>query len=497
MTDAVPNIPYEIGDSDNELSNEIKDKFVTWGESTTFHGIPNILRAKEIIWKIIWLACFLTSLGFCSYLIRKTLVQYLNHEVTTIIRTIPQTQVQFPQVSICNENMFISPEASDLIKAYFKDTQNLTINNYQDMLDYLPLNKKTNLLEELLYETLLPTFNASLRKSLGYSAQQTFFKLTFNNLDFNLSEIKQFYDPYYGNCFRINTTLVNQNNASRTLYADRVGYGFKFEIFTGLSDYEHLSSHASQGIRVEIKDDDGYPYMYQGLLLKPGIHTDIKIRKKNTQVLPQPFSDCIDTTGYNSSIFQEMQRHGLAYTRTYCQEIYVQYYYLKNYGCIDYRLVRIIGAQPCNVSMLSKLNVDFARGDKECPLECQSSLYAVSLSNNEYPTNSYIDESLVARPMYFEDVYRESVGNITYTKVRECFTSVFIYFETLAIEQVNEQEMFDTFGLISNLGGTFGLFLGVSILTLVEFIEMVAFLFYTVFKKTVLKYFRQKLSKNK
>ncbi|CAL8126958.1 unnamed protein product [Orchesella dallaii] len=90
----------------------------------------------------------------------------------------------------------------------------------------------------------------------------------------------------------------------------------------------------------------------------------------------------------------------------------------------------------------SKSNLElWAECGKVCPIECQKLIYT-----------PYVESVVVAA--------EESIGKFK------------IYFPEMWYEIVEQKDSYDTIAFLCDVGGTFGLFLGCSVLTAVEIIEM-------------------------
>ena len=55
-----------------------------------------------------------------------------------------------------------------------------------------------------------------------------------------------------------------------------------------------------------------------------------------------------------------------------------------------------------------------------------------------------------------------------------------IYYESLEYTLINQKSKMDVFDLISNIGGNLGLFIGISFLSLAEFIELFIEIIYII-----------------
>lgn len=73
-------------------------------------------------------------------------------------------------------------------------------------------------------------------------------------------------------------------------------------------------------------------------------------------------------------------------------------------------------------------------------------------------------------------VYAPYIESVTDTEKNQ--GKFLIYFPEMWYEIVEEKNSYDIIALLCDVGGTFGLFLGCSILTLVELIESLAYYFY-------------------
>lgn len=146
-----------------------------------------------------------------------------------------------------------------------------------------------------------------------------------------MSNVKWFYDPFNGNCFQINSNLSN------IFKVDHPKSGLKLEIFTGLPTLPNLFPEAKKGIRLEIKYPDGYPFMFNSIPIDIGVSTSINLSPTSNEILPRPFSDCVDSKDLKGIIYSEMQRLGIDYNREQCLDIFSQFTYIQKFGCYDVR----------------------------------------------------------------------------------------------------------------------------------------------------------------
>lgn len=228
----------------------------------------------------------------------------------------------------------------------------------------------------------------------------------------------------------------------------------------------------------------------------PGLFSQFELSKVHSEVLPYPYSDCIDTksnalNAKSASLVDGLDSLGINYSQKYCAELLVQLATIEALDCYDLRLIKINNktiTKPCLDPnfLIGRSTLLYAAEDifDYCPLACDTDTYIIDITKQDFPTLSYYQESIRKRPDYFRRVFNTSdARNVTYGMFQESLTYVNVFFHEMTVSEMSEKPKLDRVGLISNLGGIIGVFLGVSVLTLVEFIELVAFFIWIWLKK--------------
>jgi hypothetical protein len=65
---------------------------------TTSHGLPKIIKNKNICLQMLWIFALMASSGGCAYLMYDTLSHYLQWSVVTNIKVVSETPARFPTV---------------------------------------------------------------------------------------------------------------------------------------------------------------------------------------------------------------------------------------------------------------------------------------------------------------------------------------------------------------------------------------------------------------
>ena len=106
---------------------------------------------------------------------------------------------------------------------------------------------------------------------------------------------------------------------------------------------------------------------------------------------------------------------------------------------------------------------------QSCPLECESVFYNLFTSSADYPSLVYA-QVLVDNPV-IQAKYND-LSKLSYDSLKRTFMRVSIFYDDLGFVQYEETAKTDVVELVSNIGGTLGLFLGMSFLSFVEVFDI-------------------------
>lgn len=214
-----------------------------------------------------------------------------------------------------------------------------------------------------------------------------------------------------------------------------------------------------------------------------------------TYRLGQPYSDCTNNIDASYSLFvTTIFNTSYEYHQTDCFNVCFQRYLLQKCGCYD--LTFPIWNDGGNGNMTPCLTFNqvycdgqaqssfFAQDVKaicgdECPLECTSINYMSTLSFNNYPSEAYA--SVLVNNQKVRQRFANR-SNITYDELKRNLVSVFVYYDDLIYKSYTESAKMNIADLISNIGGTFGLFLGLSFLSFIEIVDVIIHIFCLILK---------------
>ncbi|XP_021358365.1 degenerin-like protein unc-105 [Mizuhopecten yessoensis] len=130
-----------------------------------------------------------------------------------------------------------------------------------------------------------------------------------------------------------------------------------------------------------------------------------------------------------------------------------------------------------------------AKGDLYCPCfhPCLENEYTKTISSHSWPREEYLIHEII--PLICEDPERatkvETITGYTCTDFllfalpeesvkpfRDNFVKLDVYFEDLNYEHIEEVPSYDEYQFLSDIGGATGLFIGASVLSLVEVVQI-------------------------
>lgn len=172
---------------------------------STMHGIPNVFKRQNSIIRVFWLICFLLSAGVCCWMISETILAYFEFETVTKTQRVHLVVTEFPAVSICNINPYMTNSGYEFVK-------NVLVSN-KFVSPLAPTAFFRFLFEDALRRfrfvvgmtALIPSQTNATRKSFGRSLEEMLLSCTYNMNSCTANDFEWYYDAYYGNCYKFNT----------------------------------------------------------------------------------------------------------------------------------------------------------------------------------------------------------------------------------------------------------------------------------------------------
>ncbi|CAB1328408.1 unnamed protein product, partial [Coregonus sp. 'balchen'] len=258
----------------------------------------------------------------------------------------------------------------------------------------------------------------------------------------------------YGKCYTFN------GNKSTSRKTKQGGMGNGLEIMLDIQQDEYLpiwketnETSLEAGIRVQIHSQEEPPYIHQlGFGVSPGFQTFVSCQEQRLTYLPQPWGNCRSTSdqmipGYDTYSISACHLRCETREELPISALPVTSSYVTNPGFNNLL---------CVPALLQK-----STGDT-CPCEtpCNLTRYGKELSMVKIPSKG--------SARYLSRKYDKSEEYI-----RDNFLVLDIFFEALNYETIEQKKAYDVAGLLGDIGGQMGLFIGASILTILEILDYV------------------------
>ncbi|PFX34951.1 Amiloride-sensitive sodium channel subunit beta [Stylophora pistillata] len=318
-----------------------------------------------------------------------------------------------------------------------------------------PFKKDPTFLKKEQFAVLMAKEDLSLLSMIGHQFDDLVLSCTYRGVPCkNFSSIfwRKFWHYKYGNCFVFNSGKTKSGENAPILKSNKPGpsHGLILELNVEQEEYVGQMSPEA-GIKLDISPHGEMPFpLERGLSLAPGYATMIGMRKA-------------------------------------CRKSCLAYNQLKRCRCMQYQFPGSSNYGICNVidkptlKCLSGVQKMFKENKlnctTSCPPPCREEGYKMSSSFALWPSEKY-------EPIYEEALQKEH--KILFTKIgsshRKNVCKLQVFYEELNLEMITEQRSYEIEDFVSDIGGQLGLWIGFSVLTAAEFLELFMLIFHAVLK---------------
>ena len=476
---------------EQENSKSSLDIFLKWVDTFTLHGIPNVFRTNHLILKILWILAFLTSSSFCAYVVYESIANFMQFNVVTNIRINSENPITLPTISVCNLNGFVTEEGYKMVDDFVKMNFGIDLNDILSKEpNYTVLDPRYPLTQRIYEYTFVLSHvakNSSIEqmKKFGFSFEKLLISCYFGLNPCDATDFTYYYDMLHGNCFRFNSGKFINGSATELKKITKTGKynGLMLELFVG-DDNDSRSLAMTSGAHIFIHNDTITPNEFEGISLSVGTSTNIAIYKTYIDKMKSPYSECTvdldDNNSYDSELFRFIIQSNNTYRRSDCFNLCYQRKLINECKCYDGSFPNLnSNTQPCitrNQSFCQFMVYDsFTKKgfqelcQNECPLECYKTLYSYASSFTMYPSKPYANR-LIKDPNIISRFSNQT--ELTHQRLRDNILALYVYFDSFEVMNIQESAQTDVPTLIAGIGGTLGLFLGISVLSLFEFVEI-------------------------
>ncbi|XP_077123873.1 acid-sensing ion channel 1C-like [Ranitomeya variabilis] len=454
-------------DEGEEQAEKASDLTVFAG-SSTLHGISHVFLPGGVTpRRVFWACAFLSSLSCFLFQVVDRIIYYSEYHHVTTLDEMESSLMTFPAVTICNYNKF--------------RLSRMTTRDVENMGAILGLHNHMDELRGVIQNVSDPEAPFSLREfyeRTGHSIEDMVLECRYRNRECGASNFSVEYTSN-GKCYTFNSG----KEGFELLNTLKGGTGNGLELMLDIQQNEYIpvfedtaDSLLEAGVKVQIHSQDEPPDIGQlGFGVAPGFQTFVSCQQQNLSYLPPPWGDCKDTP-FTSPYFD---KYSISACRISCETRLI----LEACGC---RLVYMPGTETiCEqendiICAEDTLRLIETSSDVEKPLcECQTPCSMVRFGK---------ELSMVKIPSKSASKFMAMKYNRTEEYIRENILVLDIFFEALNYETIEQKKAYEVAGLLGDIGGQMGLFIGASILTILEIIDYL----YEVFRDKVFSYLKKR-----
>jgi len=221
----------------------------------------------------------------------------------------------------------------------------------------------------------------------------------------------------------------------------------------------------------------------------PGVKANIIVERYFEKQLPKPYSNCdIDNVSpqpsqYASHLYDLLLNSTYEYTQQMCYDLCQSTMSLNTCGCVSMDRYGFFQSEktcssPNETACSSELNRKFLSHDfiiasclHLCPLQCNRTVYRASMSSSLVFGDIFVKKIRSASSLMQDFDNRTSYVDARVAS--ESIVRVYIFYETLAyVESTERAQSTSILTFASTIGGIRSLFLGVSVLSVFEVVEV-------------------------
>ena len=269
-----------------ENHSYIKEILISAADDSTTHGIDHFFKREHPFIRFVWAVCFLASAAICFYLIAMSIIAYLEYETVTKAQYISELTAEFPAVSVCNLNPFLTNKSWEFVEDV------LSQNGVASPTAFIK-NKFNNLLLTYRFLVGMNALSANLtdehRKSFGYDLNETLLSCSYNIGPCSVDDFEWYYDIMYGNCYKFNSGKYRNGSTAPIRKSSKAGSinGLSIELFLYKTS-NPLSLSSENGAHVLVHNKSVKPAFFEGVSVASGSNVGIEIDRSFTYHLEKP-----------------------------------------------------------------------------------------------------------------------------------------------------------------------------------------------------------------
>ncbi|KAM4691301.1 acid-sensing ion channel 2 isoform 2-T2 [Rhinophrynus dorsalis] len=450
--------------SEDSLGSLHPSSIQIFANTSTLHGIRHIFVYGPLtLRRFLWTVAFVGSLGLLLLESSERVAFYFSYQHVTKVDQVVAESLVFPAVTICNLNSFRFSRITTNDLYHAGELLDLLDVNGQILEPHLADPEVITILQE---KTNVKHFKAKpfcmreFMERTGHDLKEMMLYCKFRGHECNHRDFRMVFTRY-GKCY-----MFNSGQDGRPLLTTvKGGTGNGLEIMLDIQQDEYLpiwgeteETTFEAGVKVQVHSQSEPPFIQElGFGVAPGFQTFVATQEQRITYLPSPWGVC-RFSELGSDFFPV---YSISACRIDCETRYI----VENCGC---KMVHMPGDAPfCTpeqykecaepaLGLLTEKDV----GNCLCMMPCNLTRYNKELSMVKIPSRT--------SAKYLEKKFNKSEKYIS-----ENILVLDVYFEALNYETIEQRKAYEVAGLLGDIGGQMGLFIGASILTILELFDYI------------------------
>ena len=439
----------------NNMESLLRDKI----RNECGRAVIKIVWNQYVAVKAFWCMWLLFALSFSAYLIIGNFILYFEYSVVTTVREFYESPTLFPEVIICNQNVITTQFGFNL-------RQNASF----------PAD--VNLLPD------------SVKIQLGHWLDDILLSCSFNGMSCSSKDFARFFDRNLGNCYAFNSGNNSMGQPVNSRYALRTGSDYGLRLVWYSSYYELLGvNNTFDGLIVKIVNSSNQN-INEGTFVTPGLVTNIAVERYFQYMMPAPYSACLvpsdfPTAGF-SYLFTLIFDSPYEYTQQLCLNLCYQQDVINKCECNPYDYPFFDGVACRDDLCVNNITEKFLTTNflvencmPLCPLQCNRTGFYKDVSSSRLNGHGFV--SLIKSNANLSvDFVTKAINS---ENVRDSIACVNVFYDTTSYTYTEETAACDWVCFLANLGGCFGSFIGLSLLSFGEILDVFIELFLMYWEK--------------
>lgn len=512
------NIPAQLTGEEPVVKNPkgFRPLLKDFASDTSFGGISKATLSDGYIRRFVWTLISATCYGFTIYMCYGLIVNYLNIPISTTVDIVYEKNIQFPAVTICNLNQFRKRKIRSVSAIYdvlelFRDQEKRNRSSTFEN----KLSRQTNSLkkdaslnsdidedtgffndveidESYIIEQLVAITAANYTpeelSAVGHQYKDMFVSCSWMGLNCKNGYFEKFWTQSwnwkFGNCFTFNAGANQSGHSLRILRTNMPGPNFGLSLDLNIEQSQYIDALVDEaGLKIVIHNPKQVPFPFdEGITVPPGFSSSIAIRKEIIErVDPFKNGSCNPNLEIDkNNVYRPYHSGGgVKYSVKACMMSCLAKEQERVCNCSATQFAHL-GNEICEeedeLTCMGDVNNDYKQNQigcsKKCPQAClhQSFRYSVMMSALT------VNKKEVAKKDFGENKTDDDVNNN--------FLRVNVFYEELNLQKVVQSTPYALENLFGDIGGQLGLWIGISVISVAEFGELLVSLFVVLVRKS-------------